>query len=451
MLIADSPIAVDVVILSRTAEPLPSLVLDGLSRQRGIDVRLHRVIGSPRETDRHRWETIARGRNEGRQLGTTPWLMFLDDDVILPAGAIRQLWTAMQGSPAYAALAADYHNASVDGRPTHHVAMGATLFRRLVLNRIPFRWEPRICECRCMCNDLRGLGWGIRYAPGIRAMHLETGAPAAFRDSAPAPSQPTTGHVLAALDRRHLDKFRRQFIGSLRRAGCRDTLSVVAYGWYPSEVARFAGMPHVRVVTRPKNHVLPPVRRLFDFQDILGSLPPDAPVAYWDAADVIFQSSLQPLWQLVRDHPERLLAVREPTGYPTNPAVFSWSQSITDAGWRQRAWKLLQQNPFLNSGFAAGTARIMLRYFQEANRMRHGLELSGSTDWGDQMALNLYCHLDASRWFEVPASWNYCAHNRPRGEVSVRPDGRVLTRSGTPIHVLHGNAHSFRKLELSNS
>jgi hypothetical protein len=83
--------------------------------------------------------------------------------------------------------------------------------------------------------------------------------------------------------------------------------------------------------------------------------------------------------------------------------------------------------------------------------MRQGPELAGSTDWGDQMALNLYCHLNPENWLEIPTGWNYCAHNRPRGEVIVRPSGRIRTRSGTPIHVLHGNAHSFRKLELSNS
>lgn len=165
--------AVDVVILSRNAEPLSAMVLDALSRQGAVHVRLHRVIGAPRETDRNRWETIARGRNEGRHKGSAPWLMFLDDDVLLPPGTIPHLLSALEASPNYAAMAADYLGASVDGRPTPHIAMGATLFRRHVLSRVPFRWEPSVCECRCMCNDLRRLGWGIRYASGIRATHLK--------------------------------------------------------------------------------------------------------------------------------------------------------------------------------------------------------------------------------------------------------------------------------------
>jgi lipopolysaccharide biosynthesis glycosyltransferase len=194
---------------------------------------------------------------------------------------------------------------------------------------------------------------------------------------------------------------------------------------------------------------MPPIRRLLDFQTLIAGLPPETPVAYWDAADVLFQGSLAPLWNLVRENPDRLLAVREPTGYPRNRAVTKWSLSIRDTQWRTRLFELLKVRPFLNSGFAAGTARVMLAYLREAHRMRHSRELLGSTDWGDQMALNLYCHLEPSRWLEIEEGWNYCVHDRRRGEVGVQPDGRVVSRRGTTIHAIHGNAHSFRHLELS--
>jgi hypothetical protein len=143
-----------------------------------------------------------------------------------------------------------------------------------------------------------------------------------------------------------------------------------------------------------------------------------------------------------------LLAVREPSGYPRNSAVTRWSRTIRDPLWRRRAFDLLKVRPFLNSGFAAGTARVMLAYLREAHRMRHSAELRGSTDWGDQMALNLYCHLEPARWLEIDEGWNYCTHDRTRGEVRVEPDGRVASRRGTQIHVTHGNAHSFRNFEL---
>jgi len=253
---------------------------------------------------------------------------------------------------------------------------------------------------------------------------------------------------LAALDRRHLDNFRRLFLGSLRRAGNREVVHVVGYGFRPSEARALAARPGVCVTVQPDSRVLPPVRRLLDFQAVVARLPADTPVAYWDAADVFFQGRLGPLWRLVQEHPNRLLAVREPKGYPGNMAIPAWCLSIANRAWRARALELLQRGPFLNSGFAAGTARVLLAYLQEAHRLRHSAELAGSKDWGDQMALNLYCHLDPSRWHEAAEGWNYCAHDRARGEVQVHADGVVRSRRRVAIHVVHGNAHSLRKLEL---
>jgi hypothetical protein len=223
----------------------------------------------------------------------------------------------------------------------------------------------------------------------------------------------------------------------------------VGYGLFPSEQSLVSRLRQVTLHALPESWTMPPIRRLLDFQELLAKVPPETPVAYWDAADVFFQASLAPLWQLVRENPERLLAVREPSGYPRNSAVTRWSRSIRDEHWRQRVFELLKIRPFLNSGFAAGTARVMRAYLREAHRMRHSAELRGSTDWGDQMALNLYCHLDPARWFEIDEGWNFCTHDRRPGEVRVQPDGRVISRNGTKIHVTHGNAHSFRNLELA--
>jgi hypothetical protein len=263
-------------------------------------------------------------------------------------------------------------------------------------------------------------------------------------------TQPQAGAcVLAAFNRRHLGKFRRQFLASLRRAGNGERVLAVGYGLFPSEQSIVSRLPQVTLRALPESWTMPPIRRLLDFQELLAGMAPETPVAYWDAADVFFQGSLAPLWQIVRENPERLLAVREPSGYPRNTAVTKWSLSIRDPHWRQRAFELLKVRPFLNSGFAAGTARVMLAYLREAHRMRHSAELRGSTDWGDQMALNLYCHLEPARWLEIDEGWNFCTHDRPRGEVRVDSDGRVASRRGTKIHVTHGNAHSFRNLELA--
>jgi hypothetical protein len=431
---------VDVLVLSREDSPLPAEVRRGLERQPGVRLTVHRVIGTPLPSDANRWETIARARNAGKRLGRAPWVLFLDDDVELAPGTIDLLRRGLLANPLYGALAADYRDESAGGAPTRHVAMGATLFRRTALARITFRWSGSRCECRCCCEDLRRQGLGIRYWPGARARHLPPAAP----DEGPA----LAPRILVAFNRRHFDKFRRRFLCSLRHAGNPEPVTVVAYGLYPSERARLAALPGVEMVALAGTRALPPVRRLRDFQDIVGGWPAVTPVAYWDAGDVVFQGRLTGLWETVRRHPDRLLAVREPTGHPRNPAVAAWTLSIRDPDARARAFRLLCARPFLNSGFAAGTARTMLTYLREAHRLRHSPALHGTSDWGDQIALNLYCHLNPEAWLEVEEGWNYCVHDRRPGELHLQTDGRLVSTRGTPIHVVHGNAHSLRRLEL---
>jgi len=142
-----------------------------------------------------------------------------------------------------------------------------------------------------------------------------------------------------------------------------------------------------------------------------------------------------------------LLACAEPKSYPDNPAVACWTLTIHDPAMRQRAFQLLSTHPFLNSGFAAGTVSVMLSYFREADRLLHSPKLFGSSDWGDQTALNLYCHSDPLRWHQIEAGWNYCLHDRLQ-DIAVQPNGRLISRRGAPIYVAHGNAKSMRQFEL---
>ena len=76
----------------------------------------------------------------------------------------------------YGALAADYLGEGHEGHVTRHVTMGATLFRRAVLDQIRFRWRDERCECQCCCDDLRRLRWAIDYCPYVKARHLSKGS-----------------------------------------------------------------------------------------------------------------------------------------------------------------------------------------------------------------------------------------------------------------------------------
>src|SRR6516164_3218992 len=132
---------VDVVILSRDESPLPTEVQAGLGAQMGVRLISHRVVGTPLPSDACRWATIARARNAGKSLGRSPWLMFLDDDVRLAPDAIDRLRRGLLANLLFGAMAADYLGEAAGACSTPHVAMGATLFRREVLNRIRFRWS----------------------------------------------------------------------------------------------------------------------------------------------------------------------------------------------------------------------------------------------------------------------------------------------------------------------
>jgi hypothetical protein len=164
---------VDVVTLSRMPGPLPAAVRRGLQWQESVDIRLHRIVGSRTSRDTCRWDTIVRARNLGKHVGSSRWLMFLDDDVVLSPGCLRALLNALVAQPGLGAVAADYLGESPrNGKSPTHVSMGATLFRRLCLDNITFRWEPGRCECQCCCDDIRRHGVAITYCDSARAIHL---------------------------------------------------------------------------------------------------------------------------------------------------------------------------------------------------------------------------------------------------------------------------------------
>jgi hypothetical protein len=224
----------------------------------------------------------------------------------------------------------------------------------------------------------------------------------------------------------------------------------VAYGLYPSERRALAAIPGVEVLALPDNDdQVVPARRLRDFQIVVERLPEDTPVAYWDAGDILFQEQIASLWDLVRANPHRLLAVRGAARFPDSNKATNWVLSITDPKARRYAFELLSANPYLNGGFAAGTARTLLRYLQKAYRIRHSRAMHGSTNHGDQTVMNLYCHSDPAGWLEIPAGWNYCIFQRGPRDFRVGHDGRHVALDGNPIFAVHGNGRALRKSELS--
>lgn len=438
---------IDVAVLTRQRRSINHEVEAALRSQLGVLLKLHQIVAEPESDDTCRWDAIVRGRNRGKQVGKSPWVMFVDDDVVLDPHCARRLLQALIRSPYYAAFGADYLGEGVKGRVAPHVTMGATLFRRQALAELSFRWHDNRCECQCCCDDLRRRNWGVDYCPAAKANHkkrLESAELHTARDLKTSPiRERPEGVVFAAFDRRHLPHFCKQFLKSLRASGNQELVMALAIGLRPSERRRLSTLPRVQPTFLPDNGQVVPRRRLIEFPRMAMKLPSDTPIAYWDVGDVIFQDSLQPLWESVHRHPDKILAVREPFAHPENPIVAKWTLSIRDPAARQRAFDLLSKGPHLNSGFAAGTPRALVDYMKPASSWFDSPTLRGTSDWGDQTALNLYCHSHADAWQELPEGWNYCLAGRRRGQVSRNADGKYLDSRRIPIYAIHGNASTL--------
>jgi hypothetical protein len=385
--------------------------------------------------------------------------MYLDDDVVLGDDCVAQLVAALENRRDFAALAADSADEMREGFQNwdypRHVGMAAAMFRREHLKRFEFRWEQGKCECKCCCDDLRRMGFGVGYVRGAVAWHRpmnrqmpvpETQSPrdvrshiSSERGSRRSADRDLAPQILSAFNRRDHEKFRRQFMRSLRATGNHENVIAFAYGLYPSERMRLATQRNVRVVGIPNNEVSPSLRRLHDFQDAVERLPAEMPVAYWDAGDVIFQESLEPLWDLVRTFPDQLLVAREAKSYPQNPIIVPWTNRIRDPDSRRWALGVIAAHPFLNSGFAAGTASAMLRYLREGDRLLKAA-LRGVDWWGDQVALNLFCHTNPAAWREISETWNFALAGRDRWTFQFLKNGRVATSDGNAVKVAHGNS-----------
>jgi hypothetical protein len=260
---------------------------------------------------------------------------------------------------------------------------------------------------------------------------------------------PRPGRILAAFDRRDQHRFRTQFLQTLRSSGNHEPVWAFAYGLFPSELARLEAQPGVTVIAIPHDGICPALRRLSDFQRVVAGWPADTPVAYWDAGDIRFQGQLGALWNLVDARPDVLLITAEPKSYPDNPVIRPWSDWIIDPSARARAFELMSNHVFLNSGFAAGTASALLSYFREGDRLLNSPALRGVDYWGDQVALNMYCHSNPGCWETIEPGWNYTLAGRESDEYRITLDGRAKRLDGGHVHVLHGNDRSLRWLELS--
>lgn len=166
-------IPVDVLTVLGPGRTIREPVLFALENQGHVALEHHVVEGTPPLPGERRTDAIARARNRAKWLGNAHYAMFLDDDVVLPPQAIEKLVFALLFNPRYAAIGIDYQGFEQSSPWAVHVAMGAVMFIRPILEQIHFRTEPNKCECYCCCDDIRRMGYLIGYLPGLQAEHLK--------------------------------------------------------------------------------------------------------------------------------------------------------------------------------------------------------------------------------------------------------------------------------------
>ncbi len=236
---------------------------------------------------------------------------------------MARLLAGLLGRSEFAALGADSAGEMRCGLDhwdyPQHVGMAAIMFRRERLANLTFRWEASKCECLCCCEDLRRVRLAIGYLPGATAWHRPThadtntvGMPAILAENEDRGNGCSTTspkcRILAAFNRRDVQKFRRQFLRTLRATGNHEPVTALAYGLYQSERDLLAALPGVEVVSIRDDNLSPAYRRVRDFQGIMAH-GPVLLLLHTGMRHMSCFRTRQQLWRLVHTHPDTMLVV----------------------------------------------------------------------------------------------------------------------------------------------
>lgn len=172
---------IDVLMPTKEGRFIPRQVLQGLLDQR-VPFRLW--ISTVVSNGDH-----AKARNHIKQYAhSKPYVLMLDNDIILPKGALNAMMRFLDAHEDFAAIALrkgqvpGYSGRSSDeliAEEPEHVDMSCVLFRTVELKALTFGYpgSPDLqkrsgCECIKACQDIRAGGKRIGFLQGIIAGHL---------------------------------------------------------------------------------------------------------------------------------------------------------------------------------------------------------------------------------------------------------------------------------------
>jgi hypothetical protein len=169
----------DVLMPTKEGRFIPQSVLEGLLGQQ-LPFRLW-VSTTVSDGD------YAKARNHIKQRAHShPYVLMLDNDVVLPEGALGAMMRFLDTQADFVAIALQKGHLESGGLSNSlqadepmHVDMSCVLFRTEDLLRLTFRYpgdqreRRQGCECLQACQEIRGRGKRIGFLKGITAQHLD--------------------------------------------------------------------------------------------------------------------------------------------------------------------------------------------------------------------------------------------------------------------------------------
>lgn len=116
----------------------------------------------------------AGARTRVKRYGTSPYVLMMDNDIILAKESIKRMVEFLEKNENYAAIAISKHQVpegpnEVTIQP--HIDSAPVLWRLEDLQKITFEYRTQ-CECMAACEDIRNMGKEIGFLNGIRATHI---------------------------------------------------------------------------------------------------------------------------------------------------------------------------------------------------------------------------------------------------------------------------------------
>lgn len=167
---------VERLVVQDQTEDLPVLIYDNGSRDGTIELVqawINRHIPPGLKIQMKQYKQIPGGKSQNipymrgnlaRDV-KTPYLFWLDADVIIPPRTLNNLLADFKADETL-----ELYGVRYDPR-CDHVQMGATIMRTEIAQKVQWRWGE-FCDCKTLATDLVTMGKRTDVHPALQATHL---------------------------------------------------------------------------------------------------------------------------------------------------------------------------------------------------------------------------------------------------------------------------------------